>query len=50
MTQPREARNLLQSAVDRTKQVQSAMREESRRIAEERESNRPQGTQEEPSP
>lgn len=44
MTQPGQARNLLQSAVDRQKQVRDAVRDEARRIAEERENERPQET------
>ena len=45
MTQPRNARNLLESAVNRQKEVQDAMREESQRIAEERDRERPQETE-----
>jgi hypothetical protein len=47
MTQPTNARNLLSSAVDRTKQVRDAIREESGRIAEEREAERQQAEQQE---
>lgn len=48
MTQPREAIDRLQSAVNRQKVVQDAARKEAERIAAERESERqvtPQGEQ-----